>query len=162
MVISKNMKDKIIELHRQGVSKSQIARKLKISRPVIIAKCKEITNKKEEENNSQNEGELAAKAFELFEKGKTPVDVVKELKQKPSKILELWKTFTDLSNWPSGLLYDNIHHLLGMSCDTCGENYDPTNLVIVYCRDCNNAIFYGSDAELDIVREANDWEYIEE
>jgi hypothetical protein len=45
---------------------------------------------------NDSEGPIAAAAFELFDQGKNPADVVKELQLPPRTVLELWRQWAQM------------------------------------------------------------------
>jgi hypothetical protein len=100
MFQSKQEKEKlVIDLYSQGKTYRQIAEKVRISPNDIHAK---LTKKEEEENDStvtnhqQQSSLFAAKAYVLFSKGKTPVQVSVALNLREPKVARMFLEYCRL------------------------------------------------------------------
>ena len=76
MTISEERKKRVIDLYyNQGKTTRDIAEIERMSIRDISAILKEEEARRQRHNQQQEQGELSAKAYELFSKGKTPVEV---------------------------------------------------------------------------------------
>lgn len=145
------MKEKIRELYNQRVSKSDIARRVKVSRPVVIEVCREVDNMKKAvptERDSQKEGLIAAKAFKLFKRGKKPDEVVIIIKQPPESIMKLYTAWIEMADLSSASFYNFLNSIRKTDCEICREALQPTTIVIGHCRN-NHMMFFGDIQQLD-------------
>lgn len=99
-------KPEIIKLLREGKRPSEIARITGVSLAYVSQVKKEF-----EKRNFQTEGELEATVFKLFKEGKSPVDVVIELKIPAEKVEELYEKYLDLCELPPVTASDVIERI---------------------------------------------------
>ncbi|HZB15970.1 MAG TPA: hypothetical protein VE445_02295 [Nitrososphaeraceae archaeon] len=126
--MSKEQKERrVVDLYSQLKTYRQIAEEVRISPNDIHAILKK---KEEEKNNSivtnnkkQPSSSFAAKAYDLFSKGKTPIDVAITLNLPGSKVSKLYREYRDLkglgqlnaihketngNTWPFWKLYQQL------------------------------------------------------
>ena len=134
MFISKEEKERhVIDLYSQGKTYRQIAEEVRISPNDIHA----ILKKKEEEknnnavtNNQKQRQELSSRAYELFSKGKTSVEVAIALNLTEPKVSKMYRGYWKLRRldkliiihketngklWPFWKLYQRLVKKNGMS-----------------------------------------------
>ena len=93
MFINKEEKERhVIDLYSQGKTYRQIAEEVRISPNDIhaILKKEEEKNNKAVTNNQKQRQELSSRAYELFSKGKTSVQVATTLNLSASKVIKLY------------------------------------------------------------------------
>lgn len=91
----KPKKPEVIKLLREGKKPSEIAKTLGVSTAYVSKVKKEL-----EMGDFQTEGELEATVFKLFKEGRSPVDVVIELKLPAEKVEELYYKYLNLVDLP--------------------------------------------------------------
>ncbi|ASJ01301.1 hypothetical protein [Thermococcus gorgonarius] len=111
----KRKKSKIEELIKKGLGTSEIARQLGVT-PAYVSKVKrEIRNKR-----MINEGEREAEVFKLLKEGKSPVDIVIELKLPAEEVNRIYEKYLELNNLPPVTQLD-IMDYVDESCESIRE-----------------------------------------
>lgn len=106
VIMPKTKKDKIIKLLRQGMSVTEISEELGVSKS-YVSKVKRAY----ERGGFLSEGELEAAIFERLDKGKTPVDIVKELKVPSKTVKEVYERYLDLRELPPVTVFDFVEEM---------------------------------------------------
>ena len=104
--VRKSKKPQIIGLLREGKKPSEIAKILGVTSAYVSKVKKEL-----EMENLKGEGELEAAVFKLFKEGKSPVDVVIELKLPAEKVEGLYSKYLDLADLPPVKAVDIISEI---------------------------------------------------
>lgn len=151
VTLSKETKEKVMELYKEGLPKSEISKKCKVSRNKVIEVCKETeTQEPKKEIDLQNAGKLTAEAFKLFNTGKKPPEVVIILEQPSRIIMGLYLEWLNINNWLAGI------HMMGdflvnSNCEKCTEELNIVNVFFAVCSDCNWLVIRGSEDQIDKV-----------
>jgi len=157
MAVSKKTKQKILELHKQGMSKTKIAKKCMVSR-VTVDKVLKDSKQQKEKSDSNIDGELASKLFKLFDQGKSQRQIVIEENISPDIVSETYKKWEEMRS-NEDIYCGRMKKLLDKHCDG-GGNYDPFNVAVGYCTCCNKLVFYGREVELQSIKEFDSWNYV--
>ncbi|GAB6101023.1 hypothetical protein JCM16138_02460 [Thermococcus atlanticus] len=97
----RSRKEEIIKLLKEGKSVSEIAAELKVSKSYVSRVKGELMAV-----TIRNKGELEAKAFELFEKGMSPVKVVMTLRVPAETVKEIYREYLALKDLPPLTAWD--------------------------------------------------------
>jgi DNA-binding CsgD family transcriptional regulator len=133
---------RIIDLYSQGKTTREIIKELRVSSNYVSA----VLKKEEEKNNSivtnnqqQSSSELATKAYELFSKGKRPVEVAIALNIRQSDVTKYCREYWRLRGlhrlnliyketngkvWPFWKLYRQLIKQRGMSIENVMNDID--------------------------------------
>jgi transposase len=118
MFISREEKERrVIDLYNQGKTTREIIKELRVSPNYVSA----VLKKEEEKNNSivtnnqhQSSSSLSAKAYELFSKGKTPVEVAISLNLRAYQATKYYREYWNLRGLHKlNLIYKETNGKLG-------------------------------------------------
>jgi transcriptional regulator len=87
---------RVIELHNQGMGTREMAKILHMSFTDISKILKDADKEKEAEQQRTRQEFLSSRAYELFFRGKTPVQVANELNIRASEAINSQREYWDL------------------------------------------------------------------
>ena len=110
MTISEERKKRVIDLYyNQGKTTRDIAEIERMSIRDISAILKEEEARRQRHNQQQEQGELSAKAYELFSKGKTPVEVAIALNLREPEVSIMYREYWKLKRqYKLNLIYEEL------------------------------------------------------
>jgi predicted DNA-binding protein YlxM (UPF0122 family) len=98
MAISKERKRRVIDLYyNQGKTMREIAKIERMSIRDISAIIKEEEARRQNYKDQQQQEELSSKAYKLFSKGKTPIEVAVALNLREPEVTKLYKEYCKLN-----------------------------------------------------------------
>jgi len=96
--ITKKMKEEMVRLRdEEELPWGEVGEKVGVSENTARKYYEKEKNFQSEEEGEEEDTQLSAKVFQMFDRKKSPVELVKEGIAKPEKIKELWEKFKELN-----------------------------------------------------------------